>query len=51
MGISVFLIGGVWVKFVLLGITGVAAVVVALVMCGIYAIYSAGVYMTFDEPF
>lgn len=43
--------GGVFVKFVLLGIAGLIAVLVSLVLCGIYAIYSAGVYMTFDEPF
>ena len=51
VGISVFLMGGVFVKFVLLGIAGLIAVLVSLVLCGIYAIYSAGVYMTFDEPF
>lgn len=51
VGISVFLMGGVFVKFVLLGIGGVIAILVSLVLCGIHAIYSAGVYMTFDDPF
>lgn len=43
--------GGVFVKFVLLGIGGVIVILVSLVLCGIYAIYSAGVYMMFDDPF
>lgn len=43
--------GGVFVKFVLLGIAGLIAALVSLVLCGIHAIYSAGVYMTFDDPF
>lgn len=51
VGISVFLMGGAFVKFVLLGIGGVIAILVSLVLCGIYAVYSAGGYMTFDDPF
>lgn len=43
--------GGVLVKFVLLGIAGLVIALVPLVLCGIHAIYSAGVYMTFDDPF
>ncbi len=43
--------GGAFVKIVLLGIGGVIAILVSLVLCGIHAVYSAGVYMTFDDPF
>lgn len=51
VGVSVFLMGGVRVKLVLLGIGGIISLAVVLVLCGIHAIYSAGVYMTFDDPF
>jgi len=39
------------VKLVLLGIIGITAVAVVLVLCGVHAIYSAGVFMTYDDPF
>lgn len=51
MGISVFLIGGAWVKLVLLGIVGIIFVLVALVLCGIHAVYSVSVFMSCDDPF
>lgn len=51
VGVSVFLMGGVLMELVLVGIAGIAAVAVALVLCGVHAIYSAGVFMTYDDPF
>ncbi len=44
MGISVFLIGGVWVKLVLLGIVGIIFVLVALVLCGIRGLFGECIY-------
>lgn len=38
-------------KLVLLGIIGITAVAVVLVLCGVHAIYSTGVFMTYDDPF
>lgn len=38
-------------RIILIGAAGIVSALVALVMCGIHAIYSAGVYMTFDDPF
>lgn len=43
--------GGALVKIILIGVAGIISVLVSLALCGIHAIYSAGVYMTFDEPF
>lgn len=43
--------GGVWVELVVLGIVGITAVAVVLVLCGVHAVYSAGGFMRYDEPF
>ena len=51
MGISVFLMGGVLMELVLVGIAGIAAVAVVLVLCVVYAVCSAGGFMRYDEPF
>jgi hypothetical protein len=51
VGVSVFLTGGVLMKLVLLGIIGITAVVVSLVLCVVYAVCSARGFMRYDEPF
>ncbi len=51
VGISVFLMGGVLMELVLVGIAGIAAVAVVLVLCVVYAVCSAGGFMRYDEPF
>lgn len=38
-------------ELVLVGIAGIAAVTVALVLCGVHAVCSAGGFMGYDEPF
>lgn len=38
-------------KLVLLGIVGIIFVLVALVLCGIHAVYSVSVFMSCDDPF
>ncbi len=38
-------------KLVLLGIIGITAVVVSLVLCVVYAVCSARGFMRYDEPF
>jgi len=42
VGVSVFLMGGVWVELVVLGIVSIAVATVVLVLCGVYVVYSAG---------
>lgn len=38
-------------EVVLVGIAGIAAVLVVLILCGVHAVCSAGGFMRFDEPF